>query len=111
MVDNQVNWRERVNFFWIFTESFECFSKVRYRQEDQACTVRRREDGKREVTFKEPQRAITPGQSIVVYKDWGAHRLCLGGAVISQRGENYFEMGKPLTTSSLGHSSLDLSFS
>jgi tRNA-specific 2-thiouridylase len=58
--------------------SFRCTAKNRYRQEDQACNVRILEDGNLDVLFDIPQRAITPGQSVVFYqKD-----ICLGGAVI-----------------------------
>lgn len=60
------------------TSSFRCNAKVRYRQADQACEVSLAEDGKLVVVFDEPQRAITPGQSVVFYQD----DICLGGAVI-----------------------------
>lgn len=52
-------------------------AKIRYRQPDQACTVFAHNDGLR-VVFDTPQRAITPGQSIVFY----AGEECLGGAII-----------------------------
>ncbi|MCX7543938.1 tRNA 2-thiouridine(34) synthase MnmA [Marinicella gelatinilytica] len=55
-----------------------CHAKIRYRQSDQACTVKIGDKGQLMVDFEQPQRAITPGQSIVFYdKD-----VCLGGAVI-----------------------------
>jgi tRNA-specific 2-thiouridylase len=50
---------------------------VRYRQVDQACTVSRSID-RYEVHFEQPQRAITPGQSVVFYQA----DECLGGGVI-----------------------------
>lgn len=53
----------------------QCTARIRYRQKDQACTLHA--DGR--VVFQEPQRAVTPGQSIVFYQD----DLCLGGGVIS----------------------------
>ncbi len=56
---------------------FDCTAKVRYRQRDQACSVEVR-DGLVEVRFASPQRAVTPGQSVVFYQD----DVCLGGAVI-----------------------------
>ncbi len=59
-------------------EHFRCTAKTRYRQTDQACRVHRR-DGRLEVTFDQPQRAVTPGQSVVFY----AGEACLGGAVIA----------------------------
>ncbi|MCQ4248464.1 tRNA 2-thiouridine(34) synthase MnmA [Pseudomonas stutzeri] len=52
-------------------------AKVRYRQSDQACTLERTGDGYR-VVFDEPQRAVTPGQSVVFYDG----DVCLGGGVI-----------------------------
>lgn len=55
-------------------------AKVRYRQSDQPCTVTLREDGGVHVIFDDPQRAITPGQSLVLYKG----EECLGGAIITQ---------------------------
>ena len=53
-------------------------AKIRYRQADQTCAITRLSTDKLEVTFKQPQRAITPGQSIVFYDG----DVCLGGAVI-----------------------------
>ena len=56
---------------------FACTAKTRYRQPDQTCRVR--VDGENcEVVFDTPQRAVTPGQSVVFY----AGDVCLGGAVI-----------------------------
>jgi tRNA-specific 2-thiouridylase len=56
---------------------FTCTAKTRYRQADQACAVRL--VGERcEVEFVEPQRAVTPGQSVVFYRG----DECLGGAII-----------------------------
>ena len=57
---------------------FHCMAKTRYRQADQACEVRLMEDNSLDVHFAEPQRAITPGQSVVFYQG----DVCLGGAVI-----------------------------
>jgi tRNA-uridine 2-sulfurtransferase len=57
---------------------FECSAKTRYRQADEACRVRVEADGQLEVVFDRSQRAVTPGQSVVFYRD----DECLGGAVI-----------------------------
>ncbi|MFZ5722868.1 MAG: tRNA 2-thiouridine(34) synthase MnmA [Pseudomonadota bacterium] len=54
-----------------------CTAKVRYRQSDQDCAVERSGAGLR-VRFDEPQRAVTPGQSVVFYDG----ERCLGGGVI-----------------------------
>lgn len=64
---------------------FECMAKIRYRQEDQACTVIPVSEGRLEVRFKEPQRAVTPGQTIVFYDG----ERCLGGATIKEREKNF----------------------
>ena len=52
-------------------------AKVRYRQGDQQCTLEKTATGYR-ATFAEPQRAVTPGQSVVFYDG----EICLGGGVI-----------------------------
>jgi tRNA-specific 2-thiouridylase len=59
---------------------YRCMAKVRYRQADQACTVRTGPGGAVSVQFEAPQRAVAPGQYVVFYT--GDH--CLGGAVIDQ---------------------------
>ena len=57
---------------------FQCSAKTRYRQRDEPCTVTVNEDGGVSVRFEAPQRAVTPGQSVVFYQS----DECLGGAVI-----------------------------
>lgn len=58
---------------------FECTAQTRYRQDDEACEVEVLDDGTLQVRFARPQRAVTPGQSLVLY----AGDECLGGAVIA----------------------------
>ena len=55
-----------------------CTAKIRYRQPDQACDIEIIDDNRQIVHFHQPQRAITPGQSIVFYQD----EVCLGGGII-----------------------------
>lgn len=56
----------------------ELTAKIRYRQADQECSISALDNTKLQVTFRKPQRAITPGQSIVFYQD----EVCLGGGII-----------------------------
>ena len=58
--------------------SYPCMAKTRYRQQEQACVITQLKDDTCEVEFDQPQRAITPGQSVVFYHD----EECLGGGVI-----------------------------
>ncbi len=60
--------------------AIRCTAKIRYRQADQAARVYLEPQGNCKVVFDHPQRAITPGQSVVFY----AGPVCLGGAVIEQ---------------------------
>ncbi len=60
------------------SSNFSCTVKTRYRQPDQACVVEVAADGTCLVRTRDPQRAVTPGQSAVFY-DGDA---CLGGAAI-----------------------------
>ena len=55
-----------------------CCAKSRYRQADQACTVRKAVRGELLVQFDAPQRALTPGQFVAFYQD----DELLGGARI-----------------------------
>ncbi|MFL6591628.1 MAG: tRNA 2-thiouridine(34) synthase MnmA [Luteimonas sp.] len=58
---------------------FQCQAQTRYRQSPENCEVRVGEDGALSVRFERCQRAVTPGQSLVLYDD----QVCLGGAVIA----------------------------
>lgn len=57
---------------------FACTAKTRYRQPDQPCTVSALGEERIRVEFHNPQRAVTPGQSLVLYQ----REVCLGGGVI-----------------------------
>ena len=56
---------------WIAIESLtnpiRCKARIRYRHTEQPATVYPLPDGKVKVEFDEPQRAITPGQTLVLY--------------------------------------------
>lgn len=60
-------------------QQFRCTAKVRYRQQDQHVNITVSPDGCVLASFDEPVRAITPGQSVVLYLD----EVCLGGGIIS----------------------------
>ena len=62
-------------------ETFTCSAKTRYRQHDQPCRVTIQDDDTCLVVFDQPQRAITPGQSVVFYDG----DECLGGGIIEKR--------------------------
>ncbi len=62
------------------SDKFRCTAKFRYRQSEQSVETEVLPDGKWKVTFDEPQRAVTPGQFVVLYDQ----TRCLGGATIDE---------------------------
>ena len=69
----------------------ECLYKVRYRQELNLGYIRVEGD-QLVLRFENPQRAVTIGQTVVLYNG----EECLGGGIIGSRGSSYFEMDKHL---------------
>jgi tRNA-uridine 2-sulfurtransferase len=59
---------------WVFG------AKTRYRQKDAPCSIAHVDSARCEIEFAEPQWAVTPGQSVVVYES----RVCLGGGIIER---------------------------
>jgi tRNA-specific 2-thiouridylase len=54
-------------------------AKIRYRQPDAPCSITYLDRNKCEIEFAQPQWAVAPGQSVVVYES----KVCLGGGVIT----------------------------
>lgn len=67
-------------------ETFRCTAKFRYRQPDQPVEVTWK-DGKLNVRALVAQRAVTPGQSVVLYDG----ERCLGGGIVT----DILDAGKP----------------
>ena len=55
-------------------------AKTRYRQSDQPCRITMIGSERCELSFAKPQRAVTAGQSVVLYRD----QECLGGGIIER---------------------------
>lgn len=74
-----------INFNWIpekpKQQTFSCFAKFRYRQPDQKVNVTILDDKTIQVDFIEKQKAITPGQFVVLYDE---KENCLGGGEIDK---------------------------
>ena len=69
-----------INFMAIPTldEEMEVTAKIRYSHKGAVCKIRKYQNDKIECIFKEPQRAITPGQAVVFYD----REIVLGGGTI-----------------------------
>ncbi|MEN9649568.1 MAG: tRNA 2-thiouridine(34) synthase MnmA [Candidatus Parcubacteria bacterium] len=59
------------------TKSYE--ARSRYRQQKQTCRISKGNSGQYSVSFDQPQTALTPGQSIVIYSG----SKCIGGGILS----------------------------
>jgi tRNA-specific 2-thiouridylase len=70
---SHIHWIGAAPSFPLLTQA-----KTRYRQADQACVVEQVDTQQFRVRFRQPQRAITPGQSVVFYDE----DICLGGGII-----------------------------
>ena len=72
------------NLTWISpvapAAGLKCHAKTRYRQSDQSCTITEISADTLKLVFDQPQRAITPGQSAVIYLG----DQCLGGGIIDK---------------------------
>ena len=76
LIASQPNWVGRAPVG--LSDGLRCSAKIRYRQNDQHCTVSAAFDDGLSVRFDDPQRAVAPGQFVVFYQG----DRCLGGAVI-----------------------------
>lgn len=83
--DLRGNWLRATDANWLCDAPLplQCTAKIRYRQPDQACTVKLAADGTLLVQFDQKQRAITTGQYVAFYD---GERL-LGGANIVRSDE------------------------
>lgn len=74
LIANEINWLaiDKLN------EPLKLKAKVRYRAKEAECTVYPIENEQVKVIFDEPQRAITPGQSVVFYDE----DIVIGGGKI-----------------------------
>lgn len=58
---------------WVYS------AKTRYRQTDAPCSIEEIYQDKCKIEFAQPQWAVTPGQSVVIYES----KVCLGGGIIT----------------------------
>ena len=101
------NYLDAVDLNWfagsppVESGSFECTAKSRYRQSDRGCTVTLTHadnevlGSKIRVQFHEPERALTPGQYVVLYQG----EVCLGGGVIAAVGPSIWDQQQCLSPS------------
>ena len=62
-------------------QTFSCEAKIRYGARTESCRAELSEDGRAKVIFAVPQRAVTPGQSVVFYD---GDRLIGGGTILGR---------------------------
>jgi tRNA-specific 2-thiouridylase len=74
LIANQLHWVDRKQH----QDSLRVTVKTRYRQQDIAASVEFEDDDCAKIIFDVPQKAVTPGQSVVIYQG----DTCLGGGII-----------------------------
>jgi tRNA-specific 2-thiouridylase len=82
LIANQIHWINETPDF-----PLKAAAKTRYRQTDQACIINKINATDYQIIFDEPQRAITPGQSVVFYQE----NVCLGGGIIVSKDSSWKE--------------------
>ncbi|MDC3221588.1 tRNA 2-thiouridine(34) synthase MnmA [Gammaproteobacteria bacterium] len=83
LIVQDIHWINKVPSF-----PLQASAKIRYRQADQPCTVYKEVTGYK-IIFDIPQRAITLGQSAVLYQQ----DICLGGGIITHTYNKFFNQG------------------
>lgn len=73
LVANEIHWINQAPLF-----PLQAKAKIRYRQQDQNCTINLNDENELVVDFEKAQRAISIGQSLVIY----VGENCVGGATI-----------------------------
>ena len=78
---DRIVYADEVNWIAIpaLTEPLRVTARTRYHQTEQPATVRPLDNGLVQVVFDEPQRAIAPGQAVVVYRG----DIVLGGGTVT----------------------------
>nr|WP_136249699.1 tRNA 2-thiouridine(34) synthase MnmA [Ningiella ruwaisensis] len=85
LVASQIHWVDRETP----KDEFRACVKTRYRQADIPCRVIPLKNDEVKVIFDKPQKAVTPGQSVVFYQN----ERCLGGAII----DNYLHLASDIS--------------
>ena len=67
----------------------KCFAKIRYRQEDQACLISKKDEDHLFVQFDTLQKSVALKQSLVFYDGYGK---CLGGGQIEKKFDSEFSL-------------------
>lgn len=82
LIADNLHWLSNYHKDELYKEKIlHCSCKTRYRQSDIDCTVElNSKNDSVKVVFAVPQRAITPGQSVVFYDQ----NICLGGGIINR---------------------------